>query len=327
MAVETTTIVEPKTQLEGVLEDLSLDDKATITNLNNTPKQATESPRKVVHTKIQFYGGPLGVAPEPMIIGGPDDPIKPTPKVYAPVTITDITGKEDEYSLAIHGFQLAKHKSKLEKIEADINNDELVKRVHYPEMREFLEGVLHKVPGLPKPHSIHILTHILRSGPEDGEPDKGPYGPLYTCHVDQSAWAAEGVARRWIKDDVEALLKLPRYQIINMWRPVRPIERDPFAVTDARSISPDDIVRVPLKFADHDAESIEMRANKDQKWYYKDHQTTDEVLLFTQVDTTKRKGWPKCVPHAAFKDPDMDEKNGRPRFSVEVRAMVFYDED
>lgn len=68
----------------------------------------------------------------------------------------------------------------------------------------------------PKPHSIHILTHILRSGPEDGEPDKGPYGPLYTCHVDQSAWAAEGVARRWIKDDVEALLKLPRYQIINV---------------------------------------------------------------------------------------------------------------
>lgn len=38
--------------------------------------------------------------------------------------------------------------SKLENIEADINNDELVKRVHYPEMRELLEGVLHKVPGL-----------------------------------------------------------------------------------------------------------------------------------------------------------------------------------
>lgn len=60
------------------------------------------------------------------------------------------------------------------------------------------------------------MTHIIRAGPKDGEPSKGPAGPLYGVHVDQSVWAARGVAQRWLGDAAEELLAKPRYQIINV---------------------------------------------------------------------------------------------------------------
>lgn len=156
------------------------------------------------------------------------------------------------------------------------------------------------------------------------------------------------------------MLKKPRYQIINvstryplhestvhdfhckadntyvlileqMWRPIKPITRDPFAVTDAMSIPDTDIKKVFLHFPDHKAEALEVRPSSDpenpHRWYYKHNQHPDDVMLFIQVDTTKQAGVPKRTPHAAFKDPNLDESKGEPRISVETRAMVFYDQD
>lgn len=79
----------------------------------------------------------------------------------------------------------------------------------------------------PKPSSVHIMTHIIRAGPKDGEPSKGPAGPLYGVHVDQSVWAARGVAQRWLGEAAEELLAKPRYQIINVSQDecVSPFER------------------------------------------------------------------------------------------------------
>lgn len=68
----------------------------------------------------------------------------------------------------------------------------------------------------PKPSSVHILTHIMREGPKDGEPSRGPAGPLYGVHVDQSVSAARGVAERWLGDAAEELMSKPRFQIINV---------------------------------------------------------------------------------------------------------------
>lgn len=46
-------------------------------------------------------------------------------------------------------------------------------------------------------------------------------GPLYGVHVDQSTWAAEGVAERWLGDQAAELLKKPRFQIINVSPQIR----------------------------------------------------------------------------------------------------------
>lgn len=70
------------------------------------------------------------------------------------MSITDITGNEADYLLSHHGFQYAKHSSQLKA--AEFEDEELVKKVYFPEMTAFLRNVLEQCPG-PKPSSIEIL--------------------------------------------------------------------------------------------------------------------------------------------------------------------------
>ncbi|WDK22565.1 CmcJ catalyzes late reaction in the cephamycin biosynthetic pathway [Colletotrichum graminicola] len=288
-------------------------------------------PGRQVKTKIKYFDDP-GVPLVPMVIGGPE-PGKPQPKIEIPTTITDITGREDEFTLDVQGFHYVKHESQV----TNWDDDEEIKRVNYPEMEKLCCKVLAETENMPKPCLVHIMTHIIRRGPKDGEGPQGP-APLYGVHVDQSFAAAEGVAQRWLGDRAEELLKKPRYQIINasvprrrlyMWRPIRPITRDPFAVSDARTIPDSDLVFVPVRFPDHDTEAVEVRppTNSSHKWYFKDQQQPDDVLFFKQVNSSTKPGVPRRVPHCAFKDTDLPEGAGEPRVSVEVRAFVFYDED
>lgn len=83
----------------------------------------------------------------------PEKPKQP-PNIDVPVSITDVTGREADYSLLRNGFQYVKHASQLG--DAEFEDEELVKKVYYPEMAEFLRGVLEQFPG-PKPSQIEIL--------------------------------------------------------------------------------------------------------------------------------------------------------------------------
>lgn len=116
-----------------------------------------------------------------------------------------------------------------------------------------------------------------------------------------------------------------------MWRPCKAISRDPFAVSDATTIPEKDYVKVPFIYPNRTSELLEVCPAADPKashlWYFKDNQQPDDVVLFIQADTTKRRGAVRRCPHAAFKDPRVDETQQEPRVSIEIRAMVFYDED
>lgn len=71
------------------------------------------------------------------------------------MAITDISGKEVNYLLSRHGFQYVKHSSQLVEAES-FEDEELVQKVYYPEMADFLRSVLEQCPG-PKPSNIEIL--------------------------------------------------------------------------------------------------------------------------------------------------------------------------
>ncbi|CCF41593.1 hypothetical protein CH063_11829 [Colletotrichum higginsianum] len=101
--------------------------------------------------------------------------------------------------------------------------------------------------GGPKPSLIRVLMHTNRVS-QVGQ--KGTLGPIYNVHVDQSASAAVPLAHRWLGDEAEELLAKPRFQIINMWRPCKPITRDPFAVTDANTVAESDYIKVPFIYPD-----------------------------------------------------------------------------
>lgn len=174
---------------------------------------------------------------------------------------------------------------------------------------------------------------MIRTGGGPGEdPEKNKLrGPVFGVHIDQTAADTPGNARRWLGAEIadELLLKSPRVQVMNMWRPIRPVQRDALAVIDAGSMGEDEIVEVPVVFPDHTFSQCEISYQKAEKhqWHYKKGMTPEDVLVFVQDDTTNKVDAPRRVAHVAFRDPEADEDAKEARSSVELRALVFYDND
>lgn len=59
-----------------------------------------------------------------------------------------------------------------------------------------------------------------------------------------------------------------------------------------------------------------------QRWYYLSNHQTFELLVFRQVDSSGKSG----VPHASFYQPPMGSELPLPRESVEVRAIIYFDD-
>ncbi|KAI8626962.1 hypothetical protein F5Y19DRAFT_184090 [Xylariaceae sp. FL1651] len=208
-----------------------------------------------------------------------------------------------------------------------------------------------------KVHKIVIFDHTIRRR----DPDAAR-APVQQVHVDQTTAAAVARVRRHLPaDEAEELLKR-RVQLINVWRPIgHPASDHPLAVIDWRSTSPEDFIPVDLlypKRADsvmdddddrgketrpdesswHSTEGYEVRgetmgvaANEKHRFYYVKDMTPDEALLLKCYDSwgegepAGRKGVATRTPHTAFADPDTPA-DAKPRQSIEVRALVFYEE-
>lgn len=143
------------------------------------------------------------------------------------------------------------------------------------------------------------------------------------AHIDQSEQAAINQVNRHLGDDAPRLLQ-SRFQLINVWRPIRTIQKDPFAVCDSHSVPDEDILPVKLVYPDWVGEPCTIFPNKNHRWYYKYGQTPEQVLMVKCYDW-KKDGRARRVPHAAFTDPAMVDKE--PRQSIEVRALVFHEDD
>lgn len=174
---------------------------------------------------------------------------------------------------------------------------------------------------------------MIRTGGGPGEdPEKNKLrGPVFGVHIDQTAADTPSNARRWLGAEKanQLLTNSPRVQVMNMWRPLRPVQRDALAVIDAHSMGEDEIVEVPVVFPDHTFSQCEISyRNADRhRWHYKRAMGPEDVLVFVQDDTTGRPGAPRRVAHVAFRDPAAEEDGKEARSSIELRALVFYDED
>ncbi|KAG6364138.1 hypothetical protein INS49_005736 [Diaporthe citri] len=270
---------------------------------------------KQVQANVTYCQKDLVPPLPPVVFGrGPANPPVQTPKQDYPVLITDVTGHEDDFNLQTQGIEFVRHESSLKDEEFD--NEDLVRKTYYQEI-------------------LDLTKQVLEQNPKLNSPDKFPTGPVHGVHVDQHPAAAEGFARRWLGDEEadELLRTHPRWQIINAWRPIREVQRDPLAVADARSVPDDDILKVRLVYPDHEVDILEVKAPLDpegegtHRWYFKDRMGPGGVVLFTQFDSTGRADVPRRVPHTAFRDPRVDEGAAEARRSIEVRVAVFYDSD
>lgn len=154
-------------------------------------------------------------------------------------------------------------------------------------------------------------------------------GPVRRVHIDQSYAAALSRVPFHLPDEAERILK-GRVQLINVWRPINTIRRDPLTVAQAQSVLEEDLVPIGLIYEKRKGETLSVRHNDGQKWFYKYHQTPEEVLLIKCFDNKagvesdpKYKDRAKRVPHSAFEIPGTENEEGRE--SIEVRALVFHE--
>jgi hypothetical protein len=172
---------------------------------------------------------------------------------------------------------------------------------------------------------IFIFDHTIRRQGQDSrvDPSKPLRGPVQRVHIDQSYQASLNRVTHHLPEEGPELLK-GRVQIINVWRPIKTIYKDPLAVADAHSVPDSDLVGVPLIYPDRAGETYTVRPNPAHKWYYAYEQTPDEVTLIKCFDT-KKDGRARRVPHTAFVNPETEHRQARE--SIEVRALVFHPDD
>lgn len=115
-----------------------------------------------------------------------------------------------------------------------------------------------------------------------------------------------------------------RWQILNVWRPLKTIQRDPLAIADSRSIPDSDLIALRRTYPDgKDGENGVVIADgiAQHKWYYLSRQQPDEILLFKQHESdpsAKSRG----TPHSSFQLPGTESLPNRE--SIEIRAFVRY---
>jgi hypothetical protein len=146
--------------------------------------------------------------------------------------------------------------------------------------------------------------------------------PALSVHSDMTERSGPINLTKAYPDAKDELLR-GRVQAINVWRPLKTIQRDPLTVIDARSIDVDeDVLEMELKFPGASSILGKMKHNDKHKWYYMHLQQTDEPLVFIQWDSRGERGG-KIVPHTAFVDPRYADCEARA--SIEIKMWVFYD--
>ena len=216
-----------------------------------------------------------------------------------------------ELSLDTTGFVLARHETAMR----DFFDPEELKRVYYREV----ERLIAEVSGASR---VVLFDHTLRSGDEAEREAKLVREPVLSAHNDYTEWSGPQRVRDIMGDKAEALLKR-RFAIVQVWRAInQPIESNPLAVADARSVTMDDLLVAERRYPGRIGQTYRLKYNPSHRWFYFPKMTRDEALVFKVYDSA-RDGRARFTPHTAFEDPATAA--GAPaRQSIEARALAFF---
>ena len=100
-------------------------------------------------------------------------------------------------------------------------------------------------------------------------------------HVDQTHASATARVHRHLPASAAPALLARRFQIINLWRPLRHAAWDwPLALCDYRSVdAARDLVPTTLVYPDREGETLSVRYNPGHRWKYLSGMEPDEFVL------------------------------------------------
>jgi hypothetical protein len=216
-----------------------------------------------------------------------------------------------ELSLDGNGFVLAAHRSAMR----DWFDADELKRVYYPEV----EALIGAVSGARR---VVVFDHTLRSANEAEREARLVREPVLSAHNDYTEWSGPQRVREVMGDEAERLLAR-RFAIIQVWRPISsPLESNPLAMADARTVGPDDLLVAERRYPHRVGQTYRLKYSPQHRWYYFPLMRRDEAIVFKVFDSEKD-GRARFTPHSSFDDPSTP-RGAPPRQSIEARALAFF---
>ncbi|PYI00851.1 hypothetical protein BO78DRAFT_380224 [Aspergillus sclerotiicarbonarius CBS 121057] len=246
-----------------------------------------------------------------------------TPEEYAPiehkkqekhsVLVHDIRGNEFEYTIEKNGFQYVR--DEVPELR-DCSDDDEIKKILIPRTEELVR----KVTGATK---TLTFANRIRCFSTDENKMAASQAPARSVHSDLSIVGAWHLLESVITDPAElATLKKGRVLVINVWRPLKKIRKDPLAVCDWSSVDlKNDWITTRMIFPHGWNELGHLSHGDQQRWHYLSGQTPEEPLIFKQFDSAETGNGGMTVPHTAFED--METVECEPRLSIEIKMFAF----
>lgn len=214
-------------------------------------------------------------------------------------------------SLEREGFIFVCHDTKVK----DFYDEQEVRSVYYPE----IEQLVKETSGAKR---VVVFDHTLRSADNATREAKQISGPVRNAHNDYTEWSGPQRVRDLLPDEAEVLLK-HRFAVVQVWRPIRnPVQREPLAIADARSIGIKELVASSRVYPDRVGEVYHCTFNPQHRWYYFPKMQRNEAVVFKTFDSAKD-GRARWTAHSAFDDPN-SPPDAPPRESIEMRTLAFF---
>ncbi|KAL7931305.1 hypothetical protein V8C35DRAFT_310059 [Trichoderma chlorosporum] len=237
------------------------------------------------------------------------------------VEISDIRGFEQHFTLERHGFEIQKYQTAMSR--QDFESRDKIRQVYLKECEQLVRRRYN-------PSDVVILNFVLRDNdPATVSKYPGALRSVSAVHIDQSQRALfMRVVKAVGREKAEALVGR-RCLIVNIWKPLfGPVEESPLGFCDIKTVRAQDCVPCDIaKKGEYDGESLHVRYEPGQQFYYLSRQEPDELLWLKMVESNPEEPAVRYqgVPHTSFELPkDVQNPSPAPRESIEVRLLVIF---
>jgi hypothetical protein len=220
--------------------------------------------------------------------------------------------QNERLSLDEQGFVLVSHPTRVR----DFFDEKQLTGVYYPEIEQLIREQAGAI-------RVVIFDHALRSGDEAEREEKLVRNPVLQAHNDYTEWSGPNRLREIFPEEADELLK-HRFAIIQVWRAInRPIQSNPLALADARSVAFEDLMIAERRYPHRVGQTYRLRYNPQHRWVYFPEMRRDEAIVFKVYDSDKSRA--RFTAHTSFTDP-ATSPGAPPRQSIEMRAFAFFRE-
>jgi hypothetical protein len=217
----------------------------------------------------------------------------------------------DRLSLEREGFIMVKHETRMK----NFYDEDEIRTVYYKETEELVK----LTSGAKR---VLVFDHTLRSADAATREEKNISGPVRNAHNDYTEWSGPQRVRDLLPTEAEELLK-HRFEVVQTWRPInKPVQREPLAIADARSIGTRELIPSARVYPDRRGEVYHSTFNPEHRWYYFPNMERNEAMVFKTFDSMKD-GRARWTAHCAFDDPT-SPPDAPPRESIEMRTIAFF---